>query len=67
MHACVQMCFSEAVGALVVGGAVPSAPLGVPWIPISSTSSYVVHVEDFTINGASQDHTWCTPTLCTLH
>lgn len=41
-HDTFSMCLSETVGALVLGATVPAAGLGVPWIPLTSSSAYQV-------------------------
>ena len=42
-----SMCLAETVGALVLGGSLPKEPLGAPWIPFSSRSSYAVSISAF--------------------
>ena len=48
-----SLCLSETVGAMVIGGALPEEPLGVPWVPFTSYSAYNVGVSDFKVAGTS--------------
>mmetsp|Transcript_9703 Transcript_9703/g.21295 ORF Transcript_9703/g.21295 Transcript_9703/m.21295 type:complete len:482 (-) Transcript_9703:465-1910(-) len=47
-----SMCLSEEVGALVLGGSVPTT-LKTDWIPYTGSSSYIVDMIDLTIAGKS--------------